>query len=64
MNPINPLQMLMQNPMQMIMQRGFKIPPNISASNPNSIIQYLLNTGQVSQEQYNNAVNMARQFRC
>jgi hypothetical protein len=50
-------QQMMQNPMQMLTQR-FNIPSNINMQDPNSIIQHLLNTGQVSQQQVNNAMNM------
>ena len=39
-----------QNPMGMLSQR-FNIPQ--SMNDPNQIIQHLLNTGQVSQRQYN-----------
>lgn len=48
-------QQFMNNPMAMLNQR-FKIPENMS--NPNDIIQHLLNTGQVSQEKVNQAMNM------
>ena len=51
-----------QNPMQMLSQR-FNIPQNVNVSDPNSIIQHLLNTGQVSQEQFNNVMRMKNQFR-
>ena len=44
-----------QNPMAMLSQR-YNIPQNLN--NPNEIIQYLLNTGQVSQSQVNNAMQM------
>ena len=44
-----------KNPMGMLMQR-FNIPQNLN--NPNDIIQHLLNTGQVSQEQVNKAMQM------
>lgn len=44
-----------QNPMAMLSQR-FNIPQNLN--NPNDIIQHLLNTGQVSQQQVNNAMQM------
>ena len=46
----------MQNPMAMLSQR-YNIPQNLN--NPNDILQYLLNTNQVSQQQVNNAVQMA-----
>lgn len=44
-----------QNPMAMLSQR-FNIPQNLN--NPNDIIQHLLNSGQISQAQVNNAMNM------
>ena len=39
----------------LIMQR-FNVPQNVT--NPQDIIQYLLNTGQVSQQQLNSAMEM------
>ena len=59
---MNMYQRFKQNPMQMLNQR-FNIPQNINVSNPNDIIQHLLNTGQVTQEQLNNVMNMRNQFR-
>lgn len=50
-------QQFKQNPMQMLMQR-FNIPNNVNMNDPNSIIQHLLNTGQVSQQQVNQIMNM------
>lgn len=50
-------QQFKQNPMQMLMQR-FSIPSNVNMNDPNSIIQHLLNTGQVSQQQVNQIMNM------
>lgn len=44
-----------QNPMALLAQR-YNIPANLS--NPNDIIQHLLNTGQVTQSQVNNAMQM------
>ena len=48
------LQRLKANPMEMIMQRRFNVPPNISGD-PNAIIQHLLSTGQITQDQVNAA---------
>jgi len=48
---------LKQNPMQ-ILSRRFNIPQNMDMSNPNNIIQHLLNTGQVSQDQVNRVMQM------
>ena len=44
-----------QNPLAMLSQR-FNIPTNLS--DPNQILQYLLNTNQVSQQQVNNIMQM------
>ena len=50
-------QQLLQNPMGVLSQR-FNIPREIDVSNPNAIIQHLLNTNQVSQAQVNQAMQM------
>ena len=52
---MNLYQQMKQNPMQLLSQR-FNIPQNVSS--PNDIIQHLLNTGQVSQNQVNSIMNM------
>ena len=44
-----------QNPMMML-SRKYNIPQNLN--DPNQIIQHLLNTGQVSQSQVNNAMQI------
>ena len=59
---MNFYQKFRQNPMQMLNQK-FNIPQNINVNDPNDIIQHLLNTGQISQEQVNNAMKMRNQFR-
>jgi hypothetical protein len=61
MEMMNMVNTLRQNPMQFLMQRGFNVPGNL-ANDPNQIIQHLMNTGQVSQDQYNRAMQMARNF--
>lgn len=45
----------MQNPMGMLSKR-FNIPADLN--NPNDIIQHLLNTGQVSQQQVNRIMQL------
>lgn len=50
-NILNLLPQLKQNPVQFLAQYGLNIPQNIN--NPQDIIQHLLNTGQVSQNQVN-----------
>lgn len=64
-NPLGMLGMLQQlreNPMALLSQR-FNIPTNMQ--NPQEIVQYLLNSGQVTQAQVNNAMQMRNnpQFR-
>ena len=44
-----------QNPMAMLSKK-FNIPQNMN--DPNEIIQHLLNTGQISQQQVNNAMQL------
>lgn len=55
-NPmVNMINQFKQNPMSLLSQR-FNIPQNIT--DPNDILQYLLNTKQVSQEQVNKVMQM------
>lgn len=58
MNLMQMLQQFKQNPMQTLAQRRMNVPQNI-ANDPNAILQHLLSTGQVSQQQVNNAYQMA-----
>ena len=61
MNNINQImsmyQQLRTNPMQMLARR-FNMPQNMNMNNPNDIIQHLLNTRQISQQQLNAVVGM------
>lgn len=52
---LNLYQQFKANPLGMLSMK-FNIPQNIN--NPNDIVQHLLNTGQVTQGQVNNAMNM------
>lgn len=61
MNPMQMVQQLRSNPMQFIRQAGFNIPQNLS--DPNAIIQHLMNSGQISQQRYEQARQMAMRFR-
>lgn len=61
MNPYQLMQQLRQNPMAMLSKR-FNIPQNMS-NDPNQIIQHLMNTGQISQSQYNMANQQLKQLR-
>ena len=60
---VNPMAMLAQlknNPLGALRQAGFNVPENMS--NPQAIIQHLMNSGQVSQQQLTQAQQMAGMF--
>ena len=67
-NPMQMMQMqmsqmlnqLQQNPAQFL-SRKFNLPQNMN--NPQDIVQHLLNSGQVTQQQVNQAVQMRKMFR-
>ena len=46
-----------QNPMAMLSK--FNVPQNI-ANDPQAIIQYMMNSGKITQEQYNAAIKQAQ----
>lgn len=54
-NILSMISQFRQNPIQMLMQK-YKIPQNMN--NPQEIIQHLLNSGQVTQDQVNRAMQM------
>ena len=60
-NPMQMLQRLQQNPAQMLRELGLEIPADLA--DPNSIIQHLMNSGQVSQQAYEQARQMAARFK-
>lgn len=55
------LQQLKANPLQFLMQRRMNIPQGVN--DPNAILNHLVQTKQVSQEQVNRAYQMAQRFR-
>lgn len=60
MNPMQMLTQLKSNPLGLLRSAGYNVPDNMS--NPQAIIQHLMNSGQLSQEQLNKAQQMARNF--
>ena len=56
------LQQLKANPVQFLMQRRFNLPQGIPAD-PQAILNHLVQTGQVSQQQINAAYQAAQRFR-
>ena len=61
MNPLNEFQSFMSNPIQFMAQRKLNIPQQY-LNDPNGAIQYLMNSGRITQDQYNKAVNMSNQL--
>ena len=61
-NPMMMLQQLKMNPMQFLMSRRLNVPQNM-INNPNAIVNHLLQTGQISQEQLNRAYQQMSQMR-
>lgn len=62
MNPMQIMSMLnqfRQNPMSMLAQK-YNLPPNMN--NPQDIINHLLNSGQINQNQVDQAKQMSKQF--
>lgn len=50
------------NPAQMLIKAKFNLPDNIG-SDPQAIVQHLLNTGQITQQQVNAAQGRLQWFR-
>ena len=59
-NMMQMLGQLKQNPMAMLQRAGMNVPGNIT--NPQEMIQHLMNSGQVTQQQFDQARQMAQMF--
>ncbi len=57
------LQQLMSNPLQFLLQRRLNVPQNIPTNDPNAILNYLVSSGQVSQEQIKRAYQYAQNLK-
>lgn len=60
-NPMQMISQIRQNPMQFFTSMGLNVPQNI-ANNPDAIIQHLMNSGKISQADYDRAVQVAQQM--
>lgn len=56
------VQQFKSNPMQMLMQKRMNLPQGISMNDPNAILNHLVQSGQVSQQQINQAYQMMQRF--
>lgn len=54
------LNSMIQTLFQVMKSRGIELPTNINPKDPNAIINYLLNSGRITQDQFNQAYNQAR----
>lgn len=61
MNPMQMIQQLKANPIQFLQRAGLSVPSNLN--DPNAIIQHLMNSGQISQQRYEQARQMVSQFK-
>lgn len=61
MDIMNQFNQFRQNPMAFLTQRRINIPPEHS-SDPKGAVQYLMNTGQMSQETFEHIRNRASQM--
>lgn len=57
------LQQLKANPLQFLMQRKLNLPQGIPTNDPQAILNHLVRTGQVSQQQINAAYQAAQRMR-
>lgn len=60
-NIFQAVQQFRQNPAAFLQRSGFKIPANLN--DPNAIIQHLMNSGQVSQQKYEQARRLVDSMR-
>ena len=61
-NTMQAFMSFMQNPAAYFQQRGMQVPPQNALNSPADMIQYMMNTGGISQQQYNNAAMQAKQL--
>lgn len=54
------VQQLKANPMQFLMQRRINLPQNVNVNDPEAILNYFVQTRQVSQNAINQAYQMVR----
>ena len=59
-NIMQMLGQLKQNPISLLQRAGFNVPMNMN--NPQAILQHLTQTGQINQNQLNQAQQMAQMF--
>lgn len=61
-NMMQMLNQLKSNPVDFLMKQKFNLPSNIDTKNPQSIIDHLVKSGQITQQNVNNAMQMAQKM--
>ena len=61
-NTMQSFMQFMQNPAAFFQSRGMQMPPQSAMQSPADMIQYMMNSGGISQQQYNNAAMQAKQL--
>lgn len=61
-NSMQAFMQFMQNPAAFFQARGMQMPPQNAMNSPADMIQYMMNSGGISQQQYNNAAAQAKQL--
>ena len=63
MNPnMQAFMQFMNNPAAFFQARGMQMPPQTALQSPQGMIEYLMNSGGVSQQQYNQAAAQSKQM--
>jgi len=57
------LQSFKANPLQFLLQKRMNLPQGIPMNDPQAILNHLVQSGQISQQQINSAYQMMGQFR-
>lgn len=57
------LQQLKANPIQFLLQRKMNLPQGMPMNDPQAILNHLVQSGQVTQQQINQAYQAAQRFR-
>lgn len=60
-NPMQMLQQLKSDPLGTLKKAGYNVPSDVS--NPQAIIQHLMNSRQITQQQLTRAQQMAQMFK-
>ena len=62
-NIMGMVQQFKANPMQFLLQKKLNLPQNVAMDNPQAIMDYLLQSGQINQQQINQAYQIAQRFK-